>query len=116
MIHPRTETGIALGIEQVSGGDGHVFASWPDGVRRKHRVYFIQAGDRDMRGFAPTKIGFTTDLARRLRQLQTASPLPLAIVETVIGTHAIEAFFHRLLRPDDIAEATVRLYQAGLWS
>jgi len=123
-----TRTGRKLDIPQCSGGDGHVFADWPAEIRRTHRVYFVQAGDPTADGSAAIKIGFTTDLDQRLRQLQTAHPEPLKIVERVIGTQAIEAFLHRLLRsqrirgewyrlwPDDIAEATVRLYEAGLWS
>ncbi len=127
---PRTwtRTGRKLGVPQCDGGDGHIFADWPAEIRRNHRVYFVQAGDPDADGGAAIKIGFTTDLDRRLRQLQTAHPEPLKIIERVIGTRAIEAFFHRLLRPqriqgewyrlwpDDISEATVRLYEAGLWS
>lgn len=123
-----TSTGLELGIDQWADPDGHIFASWPDEVRRSHRVYFIQAGEPDAQGFAHVKIGFTTDVEKRLRQLQTASPAPLKVVARVIGTRAIEAFFHRMfahrrvggewfrLRSDDIAEATVRLYEEGLWS
>lgn len=123
-----TSTGRELGIKQWVDGDGHVFADWPDEIRRSHRVYFVQAGEPDADGFCDVKIGFTTDIDQRLRQLQTAQPEPLKVVGRVIGTQAIEAFFHRLLRgqrirgewyllrPGDIAEATVRLYEEGLWS
>jgi len=120
-----TATGRALGIKQQLYGD-YVVAAWPDEVVRHHRVYFVQAGEADAKGFAPVKIGFTTDVEQRLRQLQTASPVLLTVLERVIGTPTIEAFFHRELRhrhirgewfrlqPDDISHALACLWEEGL--
>jgi hypothetical protein len=92
-----TATGRRLGVPQELYGD-YVVAAWPAEVVRHHRVYFIQAGESDADGSALVKIGFTTDVASRMRQLQTASPMRLKVLDQVIGTHAIEAYFHRLLR------------------
>lgn len=124
---PRTwtSTGRRLGVTQELYGD-YVVAAWPAEVVRHHRVYFIQAGDSDTEGNALVKIGFTTDVAKRMRQLQTASPMRLKVLEQVIGTHAIEAYFHRLLRdrhvqgewfklhPDCISYALGCLWEDGL--
>ena len=126
MIAATTPTGRQLGIPQELGPDGCVLAAWPAEVVRGHRVYFVRAGDPDAAGFAPVKIGFTTDVAQRVRQLQTGSAAPLRVLEQVIGTPAIETFFHRVLRrrhirgewfrlhPDDISHALACLWEAGL--
>lgn len=121
-----TPTGIKLGIPQLTARDGTVLADWPPEVERDHRVYFVRAGDPDAKGYAPVKIGFTTDVGQRMRQLQTASPEPLTLLDVVVGTQAIEAFFHRELAPrrirgewfklrsDDVSEAVARLCDEGL--
>ncbi len=120
-----TTTGRKLGIPQQLYGD-YVVAAWPAEVVRSHRVYFIQGGEPDADERALVKIGFTTDVDQRLRQLQTASPLPLKLIEITIGTQAIEAFLHRVLHrhhvrgewfrlhPDDISYALSRVWEEGL--
>jgi hypothetical protein len=124
-----TTTGVRLGVPQRLDGEGCILAAWPPEVVKYHRVYFVQAGDPDDRGLALVKIGFTTDIEQRIRQLQTASPHPLKVLAKVIGTPKIESFFHAVLRsshvrgewfrlhPDDIHHALIRLWEEGLaWS
>jgi hypothetical protein len=50
-------------------------------------VYFIRQG-------ALVKIGFTTNLARRMKELTTTSAHNLTVIKTVPGTMELEAFFH----------------------
>jgi len=121
-----TSTGRELGIDQAADPDGYIHAVWPKEVWRNHRVYFIQAGEPDEKGFATVKIGFSTDVDKRLRQLQTASALPLKLLECTIGTQAIEGFIHRVLRhrhlrgewfrihPDDISLALACMIDEGI--
>jgi hypothetical protein len=127
IVEPRdwTDSGIELGIPQIAYG-GYVNADWPSEVVRTHRVYFVRAGEPDENDYAPVKIGFTTNVEERMRQLQTACPSRLTVLELVIGTQVIEAFFHRLLRKrrihgewytlstDDISYAHARLWEEGL--
>lgn len=120
-----TSTGRRLGVPQELYGD-YVVAAWPSRVVRSHRVYFIQAGEPDADGRALVKIGFTTDVEQRVKQLQTASPLSLKLLEVTIGTQAVEAFLHRVLRrhrirgewfrihADDISYALGRMWEEGL--
>lgn len=67
--------------------------------RRKQRkvalgqVYFIQQGSD-----GPIKIGFTTNIEQRLKNLQTGSPFPLALLVCVPGSEANEATLHRALK------------------
>jgi hypothetical protein len=110
-----------LGIPQYIDSDGYYRPLFPTEVYRHHRVYFVQAGDD-----GPVKIGFSTDTQRRLKELQTASPAPLKLLAQVIGTPAIEAFVHKVLRKkhvrgewyaiddDDISYALGRLFEEGL--
>jgi hypothetical protein len=121
-----TSTGRELGIDQAADPDGYIHAVWPKEVWRNHRVYFIQAGEPDEKGFATVKIGFSTDVDKRLRQLQTASASPLKLLECAIGTQAIEGFIHRVLRhrhlrgewfrihPDDISYALACMMEEGI--
>lgn len=51
-------------------------------------VYFIQAAG------GPIKIGVTTDINQRLRELQVANPLPLVTLGTIPGTQALERELH----------------------
>lgn len=51
-------------------------------------VYFLRAGDF-------VKIGYTTDLASRLKRLQTGSPHELRLLVLLPGTKYDEATFHR---------------------
>lgn len=80
-------------IERNVDPDGWTWPNYPSEVVRHHRVYFIRAGEN-----GPVKIGFSTDIAQRVRDLQTASPHELKVEAVVIGTQAVEAWFHRLLR------------------
>lgn len=50
-------------------------------------VYFIRAG-------AMVKIGWSDDVAHRLRELQIASPEKLELLATCPGGRALESFFH----------------------
>jgi hypothetical protein len=59
----------------------------PDG-----RVYFIQA-----KLGGPVKIGFALDPRRRMRELQTANPFPLALVAYVAGDTTLERELHERL-------------------
>ncbi len=56
------------------------------------KVYFVSQGER-----GPIKIGFAKDVDKRVRALQTASPVPLKVLAVVEGDSAIEKRFHRLL-------------------
>ena len=51
-------------------------------------VYFIRAGDA-------IKIGYTTNLARRQRALETASAVPLELLASVPGDRREETRLHR---------------------
>ena len=53
-------------------------------------IYFAQSEHG-----GPVKIGFTTDLEQRLRNLQSASPYPLVLRATFPGTEADERKLHR---------------------
>lgn len=120
-----TLIGLQLGVPQVNYG-GYVNAAWPREVVATHRVYFVRAGEPDASGKAPVKIGFTTNVDKRMRQLQIACPAKLTVIELVIGTQVIEAYFHRLLKDsrihgewfrlssDDVSYAHGRLWEAGL--
>lgn len=128
-IEETSAIGRELGIPQHRdhGYDGYIHPDWSPDVVRNHRVYFVQSGKVTADGTAPVKIGFSTDIERRMRQLQTAHHEPLKRLACVIGTQAIEAFFHRMfsaqrirgewfrLHPrSDISEALARLLEEGL--
>lgn len=51
-------------------------------------IYFIQAGDF-------VKIGFATDVDKRLKALETGSPVDLVVLSTERGTMEDEAYYHR---------------------
>jgi hypothetical protein len=51
-------------------------------------VYFLRASTGDI------KIGYTTDVPRRVSELQRASPLSLTLLNYRPGTRADEAHFH----------------------
>lgn len=55
-------------------------------------VYFLRAGDF-------VKIGYTTDLAGRLKRLQTGSPHELKLLMLQRGSKETERGFHRQFRP-----------------
>ncbi len=54
------------------------------------RVYYIEA-----LGASRIKIGFTTNPARRLKTLQNASPFPLKLLVTELGTVKRERELHK---------------------
>lgn len=105
-----TRTGRDLGIAQEVDADGYIRATYPREVWRTHRVYFIQAGEPDDKGLALVKIGFSTDVERRLRELQTASAQPLKLLNCTIGTQAIERFIHGVLKDRHVRGEWFRIY------
>lgn len=60
-------------------------------------VYFIRAGQR-----GPIKIGFTRNIERRIRQLQSGSPQPLRVLGTLPGDRATESMLQALHREQRI--------------
>jgi len=56
-------------------------------------VYFVQS-----RLGGPIKIGLTTELSQRLKQLQNESPIPLQIVGALRGDEKVEAAIHERFR------------------
>ncbi len=52
-------------------------------------VYFIQQGEN-----GPIKIGYSSNPAKRLQTLSTASPYPLRILKVVAGGKTLEQEFH----------------------
>lgn len=121
MNEPVAIVSETLGIPQYIDSDGYYRPLWPSEVYRTHRVYFIGPGDD-----GPVKIGFTTHIATRLQQLQIASPVPLVVVASVIGTRLVEALLHRWFRRwhirgewfdmdrDRVYHAIDRLFEEGL--
>ncbi|MER7692630.1 GIY-YIG nuclease family protein [Streptomyces sp. NPDC097610] len=57
---------------------------------RKERVYLIGSADSPL-----VKIGWTDNPERRLRHLQTGSPVPLELLALFEGGHIVEAELHR---------------------
>lgn len=53
-------------------------------------IYFIQAGDG-----GPVKIGYATDVAARVRELQCGNHVRLRLLRSIEGGRAAEAWFHR---------------------
>jgi hypothetical protein len=51
-------------------------------------TYLIRQGDHG----GPFKVGKTTDIKRRMAELQTAFPYPLHLVDIMVGDH--ESFLH----------------------
>lgn len=62
--------------------------------KRTGFVYFVQLGDGDI------KIGFATDVAKRIRSLQTACSVPLMLLCAVEGSVALERTLHTRLGKD----------------
>ncbi|TPJ70445.1 MULTISPECIES: GIY-YIG nuclease family protein [unclassified Mesorhizobium] len=50
-------------------------------------VYFLAMGDK-------VKIGFSTNVGKRLKAIQTACPLPAEIVKIIPGSEQTERYFH----------------------
>lgn len=55
-------------------------------------IYIIKTGSF-------VKIGYTTNVARRLGQLQSANPEPLELIDSIPGTLAVERSIHEKLSP-----------------
>lgn len=58
-------------------------------------VYFVQAGDQP-----EIKIGYTTDVGRRLASLQTGNGKRLRLLVLLPGSQRLEVAYHRLLAQD----------------
>ncbi len=63
---------------------------------RRGYVYFVAAQSRDLL----IKIGFAKDPFKRLRTLQTGSPLDLELFGYVAGTEVLERRLHRIFERD----------------
>ena len=65
----------------------------PDTKNTEGFVYFILSEETGL-----VKIGVTTDLRRRVRALQTASPVELKLMGKIIGNRWREERFHLVFR------------------
>jgi hypothetical protein len=62
---------------------------------RQRRVYFIRAGAN-----GPIKIGSANNVARRMNGLQTASPYPLRLLASIVGSTEDEFGLHKRFAAD----------------
>jgi len=60
-------------------------------------IYFVRAVSGDVE-LGPIKVGYATNLKRRLKQLQACSPFPLKVLKAVVGGFDMESDFHREYR------------------
>lgn len=60
-----------------------------ESIDSPRRVYFIEAVGLDL-----IKIGFALRLSERIAELQTASPVPLRLLGSVLGGRDLERFYH----------------------
>lgn len=67
-------------------------------------VYFIRAVEADR-----VKIGWTVDVAKRLRGLQTSSPFALTLVGALAGETGFEGRLHRRFAADRVSGEWFRL-------
>lgn len=88
-----THVAKKLGIKQYRDADDYIVPAWPREIWNHHRIYFVRAAET-----SAVKIGFSTDVAKRLKQLQTGSPQRLVLEMMIVGTHALEAELHRRLK------------------
>lgn len=58
--------------------------------KRNEGVYFVQGASG-----GPIKIGYSTDVAKRIGDLQTGSPLPLCLLAVADGGLDYETYLHR---------------------
>lgn len=65
---------------------------------RRGWIYFVQAGGLDR----PIKIGFATNVQKRLAQLQQGSPEILTLIAKMEGTQREEYRIHKLFREEHI--------------
>lgn len=56
-------------------------------------IYFIEAD-----GLDAIKIGFTTDIGKRLADLKTALPVQLRLIGSVVGPASLEQSIHKSLK------------------
>ena len=56
------------------------------------RIYFIQQGED-----GPIKVGFSTNIKRRMETLQTANPYPLFLLGSIPGTEGEEKALHAMI-------------------
>lgn len=56
-------------------------------IGRPGFVYFLRMGDK-------VKIGFSTNVGKRLKAIQTACPLPAEVVKIIPGSEQTERYFH----------------------
>lgn len=61
----------------------------------KGKIYFIQAGDN-----GAIKIGYTDNIEKRLRQLQTGNPYKLKLLKIINGTYELEKSIHKMFVND----------------
>lgn len=64
----------------------------PNSASDEHMLYFIRMGSMPF-----VKIGVASNIGKRLKALQCASPLPLTIVGSVRGSFSEEAICHKIL-------------------
>ncbi len=57
-------------------------------------VYFIKA-----KGGKHMKVGYATNVERRITQLQTGNPRRLKVIAVVPGTRQLESAYHQILAP-----------------
>jgi hypothetical protein len=56
-------------------------------IGRPGYVYFMRMGDS-------VKIGFSTDVGKRLKAIQTACPMPAKVIKIIPGSDQTERYFH----------------------
>lgn len=56
-------------------------------IGRPGYVYFMRMGNS-------VKIGFSTDVGKRLKAIQTACPLPAKVIKIIPGSDQTERYFH----------------------
>lgn len=105
-----TRTPFLAAIGRVPVGllaDNLTLIHWPRVGESDTEARLVQSlhrlADSDARGLCyfiggetgPVKIGFSVDVASRLRAIQTHSPIPLSILATRAGGAAREGAYHR---------------------
>jgi D-alanyl-D-alanine dipeptidase len=86
-IDEPTVQALAEVIQAVRSGDRKVIAwGWPS--RRVSGIYFALAGDL-------LKIGFASNIASRMRELQTGCPVDLRLIHWQQGSRIEERALHR---------------------
>jgi len=85
------ETGEIVCVDCGLVFDGQ--SEYDRAVEHNKIVYFVQS-----RLGGPIKIGLTTQLNQRLKQLQNESPIPLQIVGALRGDEKVEAAIHERFR------------------